>query len=145
MTAVLSLLLAPSTPRRPRPPRVRLARWCLPLVIGGALLGGACGDSDPEPAPAPVPDAGPSCERGTLGCVCVGGSGCQDDLLCIAGRCLENQDGPDEPITQPPQGVPDDPRPPQPEPDAGEAETPAPDAGSGGGDLDASVPDAAAG
>jgi hypothetical protein len=113
----------------------------VPLLFGGALLAGACGDSEPEPAPAPVPDAGPSCERGTLGCVCVGGSGCQDDLLCIAGRCLENQAGPDEPITRPPQGVPNNPRPPQPDPDAGEA--PAPDAGSApAGDLDASVSDA---
>jgi len=142
MTAVSPVAFAPSRPRRPSPPRRGLGRWCLPLLLGGALLGGACGDSDPEPAPAPVPDAGPSCERGTLGCICVGGSGCQDDLLCIAGRCLENDEGPDEPITRPPQGVPNGPRPAQPEPDAGPG--PAPDAGSGG-DPDASVPDADAG
>jgi hypothetical protein len=63
--------------------------------------GAACAD-DPPPPPAAVLDAGPACERGTLDCGCIGGSGCQDSLLCIAGRCLQTE-GPMEmsPIVRP--------------------------------------------
>ena len=108
----------------------------LRAAIGAAslalVLSSACGD-DPPPAPAVVPDAGPACERGTLNCACIGGSGCQDDLLCIAGRCSLTQRDPAEPPPPRPR------RPPEldlPEPDAGAGPPAVPD----GGAADASLP-----
>jgi hypothetical protein len=67
-----------------RPARVHsCALWAVALVA-------ACG-SDPAPAPSTdaTADAGAlSCELGSEGCSCMGGSACQPELLCIAGRCL---------------------------------------------------------
>lgn len=102
--------------------------------------GAACGDDPPPPLPE-TPDAGPACEHGTLDCGCIGGSGCQDDLLCIAGRCLQTE-GPSEmsPIRRPrpPPSNPSLPGPPA--PDAGSAPI---DASAPPGDLpDASLLDA---
>lgn len=122
---------------RPDPCR-SLARRLL-AAFGAAsvalVMSSACGD-DPASDPPVTADAGPPCERGTRNCACIGGSGCQDDLLCIAGRCSLTQDGPDEP-------APPRPRPPPdldlPEIDAGNQTPPAGDAD--GGAVDASVPD----
>jgi hypothetical protein len=89
--------------------------------------GAACGDDPPPPLEA-IPDAGPACERGTVDCGCIGGGGCQDALLCIAGRCLQTE-GPTEmsPIVRPrpPPNNPDVPVPAA--PDGG---SPASDAGA---------------
>jgi hypothetical protein len=70
------------------------------LVAAGSLLASAAGcDDEPVAAPTAVPDAGAPCPRGTQGCACFFGSGCDDDLLCIAGRCLTGQGEEDEPTT----------------------------------------------
>jgi hypothetical protein len=99
------------------------------------LLVGACGE-DP-PAPELGADAGPVCERGTRNCACIGGSGCRDDLLCIAGLCSARLPG-DPPTTTPrPRPAPPRPSPIDPEPDAGDVVV---DAGSDdAGISDASV------
>jgi hypothetical protein len=58
------------------------------------VLAGACGEDAARPPGGELPaDAGAnSCELGSKGCECLGGSGCQDGLLCIAGRCLETEE-----------------------------------------------------
>jgi hypothetical protein len=126
---------ARSSPRRPglQRPLASSLRAALGVASLALLPSLGCGD-DPAPAPPVAPDAGPACQRGTLGCGCIGGSGCEDDLLCIAGRCSLTQRDPAE-------SLPPRPRPPPPdldlpEPDAG-SEPARPDAGA----ADASVPD----
>jgi len=114
----------------------RNLRAALGAAAVGLLLSSACGDSSPEPALDA--DAGPSCERGTRNCACIGGSGCRDDLLCIAGLCSSRpEEAPDEMDPRPrPRPTPPDPG--DPDPDAG----PPPPADAGA--LDASVPEAPA-
>lgn len=135
----------PASPGGSAPARAlglrRRARRGLLAVLGSLLAAGvACGD-DPAP-PEALPDAGPACERGTLDCGCIGGSGCQDDLLCIAGRCLQTE-GPSEmgPSTRP---RPPPNNPPLTLPDAGVPSSPPPDASAPGAGLDGGAPDAGA-
>jgi hypothetical protein len=106
-------------------------------AAGLLLLSSACGD---EPAvPALDADAGPSCERGTRNCECIGGSRCQADLLCIAGLCSSRPEDEPEEMGPRPRPRPTPPDPAEPDRDAGLA-SPA-DAGA----LDASVPAADSG
>jgi hypothetical protein len=111
----------------------RALRAALGAAAVGLLLSSACGD-DSSPGPALDADAGPSCERGTRNCACIGGSGCRGELLCIAGLCSSRpEETPDEP-TAPPRPRPTPPDPGDPDPDAG---LPAP---ADAGDRDASIP-----
>jgi hypothetical protein len=100
-------------------------------ALAFAALGGGCAEDPPAPVTPPMPDAGPACEPGTAGCVCP----CEENLLCISGRCLETE-GPREPPvdsrprprpTQPPTIVLDAGPEPAP-PDAGPAPSESPDA-----------------
>jgi hypothetical protein len=105
----------------------------------GVLLSSACGD-DSSTGPALDADAGPSCERGTRNCACIGGSGCRDDLLCIAGLCSSRPEDAPEQTPDRPRPRPTPPDPGDPDPDAGPP-TPAdagePDASSGPPVVDA--------
>lgn len=116
----------------------RRARALLGAAALGLLVGSACGDDAPA-GPALDADAGPSCERGTRNCACIGGSGCRDDLLCIAGLCSARMPAEPAEMTPRPRPRPTPPDPGDAEPDAGTV-PPAgtPDAGA----LDASVPPA---
>jgi hypothetical protein len=120
--------------------RRRVVRLGLGAAFAFAALGGGCAEDPPaDVVTAAVPDAGPACEQGARGCACP----CQEDLLCVAGRCLETE-GPSEPAPQP------EPRPrPTPPPssilDAGAEPAPADadaDADAGTGGSDAQAPDA---
>jgi hypothetical protein len=111
----------------------RNLRTALGAAAAGLLLSSACGD---EPAaPALDADAGPSCERGTRNCACIGGSRCQADLLCIAGLCSSRAEDEPEEMGPRPRPRPTPPDPAEPDPDAGLASPT--DAGA----LDASVPE----
>jgi hypothetical protein len=131
-------------PMFPRPQvltcRRRALRWARAaralFVAAGALIASAagCGD-DPAPPLTAAPDAGPACEQGSEGCACFFGSGCRDDLLCIAGRCLMTQ-GQGESDPAPGPRPPLTPNPPPPPvggriPDAGDAGGSPVDAGDG--------------
>jgi hypothetical protein len=135
-------------PREPGAAARRPGRRALGLAGAGlwalALLAGACGDDEAQaPSVELTVDAGAiSCERGGENCACLGGSSCQEGLLCIAGRCLRA----DEPsgTEAPPR---DRPRPNGIEsnlpPDPEQTEQPdaaAPDAASPAGTPDASAP-----
>lgn len=109
------------------------------LVALAALVAPAGCDDTPLAPRVDVPDASASCERGTRGCACMGGSGCRDDLLCIAGRC-QLTEGPREMAP---------PAPPRPRPEIPDVpELGAPDASGPSTLVDASsppgAPDAAA-
>jgi hypothetical protein len=92
----------------------RGARLAFLVALGCVVSAGGCA-SDPEPEVVPVVDAGPACEPGSENCACIGGSGCKDELLCIARRCLlTDQEEQADPTT------PSRPRPQLPEPPAGE-------------------------
>jgi hypothetical protein len=83
-------------PLRARTTAGLLGRWgvCAWLV---ALA--ACSDSARPPADAGVGDAATlSCTAGTAQCVCSSAGGCEDNLLCISGRCLSSE-GPRSPLT----------------------------------------------
>jgi hypothetical protein len=115
----------------PPPSQRRGARRAGPRALAAALAIVAtamgCAEDPPASAPAdPVVDAGPDCERGTQGCACIGGSGCQDDLLCAAGRC-QLTEGEREPAQPPPQRPPPQ-RPPSSLGDAGPGDAPSPPA-----------------
>jgi hypothetical protein len=127
------------TPQHLAPPLrpCRLGRrWraALGAAAFALALGSACAD-DPV-TPELGADAGLGCERGTRNCACIGGSRCQDELLCIAGRCsLMLEPAPDTT----PRPRPTLPGPAVPARDAGGSAPPG-DAGS----PDASAPDASA-
>jgi len=106
----------------------RVTRLGCTALLGLVAFGSACAEDPPPPVSDPVPDGGTPCERGTQGCACIGGSGCRDELLCIAGRCLLTQEAPSEPET---------PRPPLPRPPPLVS-----DAGSGASEPPALSPDA---
>lgn len=129
--------LPPTSPRR----RARRARLGLraALVLGlVAALGAGCAEDPPAAAAGdPAPDAGPPCESGSQGCVC--GSGCDDNLLCVADRCVLTE-GPREPAP-PPTPRPRPTRPPLQGADAG----PSPDAAAPGGPPQAEPADAGRG
>lgn len=133
------------------PPRLllRRRRWArlgLAALVEFALIGalGAGCAEDPPGAPANVPvvDAGTACERGTLGCACNGGSGCRDNLLCSAGRCIATE-GTREPDVEPPARPPPY-LPPAPLRDAGASDAATAEPAPGPADASAdAAPDAA--
>jgi hypothetical protein len=57
--------------------------WLMAVVLAGPW---GCGE-ERTPAVA-MEDAGPSCVRGTQGCLCTLEDGCESGLLCLANRCL---------------------------------------------------------
>jgi hypothetical protein len=111
----------------------RRARAALGAAAVGLVLSSACGD-DSSP-PVLTADAGPSCERGTRNCACVGGSGCRDDLLCISGVCSVQAEEPPPEIQPRPRPRPTPLDPGDPDRDAGSQPAPL-----DGGALDAAVP-----
>ena len=125
----------------PYPLGESMRKIVLTLVFGLLGSGAACSASDP-PAPADVGvDAGTPCDPGTLACICIpGGTGCKDDLLCVAGRCQETEvEGPNEPDPTPPSR----PRPPRPgsnSPDDAGNGAPGADAAAASDPPDASSP-----
>jgi hypothetical protein len=134
----------PSEPHTAARRRRRRASGLVGAGLGAlALLAGACGDdAAPARSVGPPVDAGLiTCELGSENCVCMGGSGCQEGLICIAGRCLDTEEpsGTDAPPRDRPRpngidsNLPPDPDQPE-QPDAA-----APDAASPGGTPDASA------
>ncbi len=144
-------LVGPASIREPVPlgrALGRRARRGLLAALGALVASGAACADDPAPPLEVVVDAGPACERGTLDCECIGGSGCQDDLLCIAGRCLQTEGPRDMSPGMRPRPPPNNPNPPvtdagDPSPDASSPPDPGLDAGTldDGGTADAAGAD----
>jgi hypothetical protein len=78
----------------------RWTRGSRALLIAAGMLPTSAASCDDDPAATPIPafDAGVPCPQGTQGCACFFGSGCDDGLLCITGRCLMGQGEETEPV-----------------------------------------------
>jgi hypothetical protein len=114
--------------------------WGLAAALGVLSSAAGCDDAPTPAAPVGVDSGVEACEPGTQGCACLGGSGCRDDLLCVARRCLVTEGPEDTEPSARPRPVPRDPLPPIVDPPDTGSSVPSEDAG-----LDASALDGGGG
>jgi hypothetical protein len=63
------------------------------LALAALLSGSACGGTKASSATLSA-DAAPPCDPGTRACICTSDGTCDDDLICITGRCFDTEGTP---------------------------------------------------
>ena len=63
------------------------------LALVALLSGSACGGAQAPSGSLPA-DSGPPCDPGTRACICTTEGTCNDNLICITGRCFDTEGTP---------------------------------------------------